>query len=266
MRSICLNVWDSNSLLCFLVHKIVETLFFTKLSIGGSLFYKSREYNKLLGNLAHTFSFISWKLHSLFYELASTVWNSESRLMNRERFFPSLCSESQRCHSGCWCHFRSYLPASFVILYLDFFCYIVFGLGFWSTRLKFGPDYRRPWMVGGNKMQMTRCHSSLWATSGIHSRSAARTALLYPLFWTVAVMALFSTTSLTYLQSSFMEDSGGTSALWGNTQLFLLRSPHFDFAHITNLSLQTCSGQQEVSWKLKQLVELFLTTSSESIQ
>ena len=147
-----------------------------------------------------------------------------------------------------------------ITLYLDW------DSGHWRTRLKFGPHYRKPWMVGGNQMQKNRCHSSLWATSGIHSRSAARTALLYPLFWTVAVMALFSTTSLTYLQSSFMEDSGGTSALWGNTQLFLLRSPHFDFAHITNLSLQTCSGQQEVSWKLKQLVELFLTTSSESIQ
>jgi hypothetical protein len=123
--------------------------------------------------------------------------------------------------------------------------------------LKFGHHYRRPWMVGGNQTQMNRCHSSLWATSGTHSRSAAHTALLYPLFWTVAVMALFSTTSLTYLQSSFTADSGGTSALWGNTQLFFLRSPHL-ILHITNLSLQTCSEEQKVSWKLKQLVELFL--------
>ena len=130
-----LHVWDSNSLLCFLVEKIAEIFFLftkagkcsnriTKQSIG-SLFYNSRKYNKLLGNLAHTFSFSSWKLHSLFSELACTVWNSESRLMNRERFFPSFCSEFQRSHSNCWCHFRSSLPASFLN-------YTVFGLGFWT--------------------------------------------------------------------------------------------------------------------------------------
>jgi len=168
--------------------------------------------------------------------------------MNRERLFACFCSEFSEVP------FRLFVSFSEVLYLLSF------------VTLKFGLHYRRPWMVGGNQMQMNRCHSSLWATSGTHSRSAARTALLYPLFSTVAVMALFSTTSLTYLQSSFMADSGGTSALWGNTntQLLLLRSPHFDFAHIANLSLQTCS--EEVSWKLKQLVELFLTISSESIQ
>ena len=166
-----------------------------------------------------------------------------------------------------WFGFSPYCSISDV-LHLLLFC-ITFRL-FCSAELKSGLFYRRASRAGVNRMQMIRCRSSLWETSGTHSGSAAHTAPLYLLFWMVAAMTLFRTTSLTYLQSSFTVDSGGTWVLPGNTQLSLwshhVSSWWTSHYAITCCILQVfwrnnttnCFFRTLVSFKLKQLVALFL--------